>query len=227
MLARLEIETEPVAAASIGQVHRARVKATGQALALKIQYPGVDEAVDTDLKLLKFILNLSEIVPRGPRFDQIFQACARLGLPVMNLDVLPTVVTAAGGKPESSWRLDGVDLTPFVTGANPARPHPTLYWRYGAQWAVRHGDLKLVGTVPMSPVSTGVLFGFPTGPTALNLQPSKAPEVHVAMMLAGLQAANPDKLKLSDFFTPLGVEIIDESGFLDRLRAYGWANTPA
>lgn len=65
-------------------------------------------------------------------------------LPVMNLDVLPTAVTAAGGKPEASWQLDGVDLTPFVTGANPERPHETLYWRYGPQWAVRHGDLKLV-----------------------------------------------------------------------------------
>ena len=65
-------------------------------------------------------------------------------LPVMNLDVLPTAVTAAGGKPAAAWMLDGVDLTPFVTGANPERPHQTLYWRYGPQWAVRHGDLKLV-----------------------------------------------------------------------------------
>ena len=65
-------------------------------------------------------------------------------LPVMNLDVLPTVIAAAGGRPEASWRLDGVDLTPFVTGANSTRPHQTLYWRYGPQWAVRHGDLKLV-----------------------------------------------------------------------------------
>ena len=65
-------------------------------------------------------------------------------LPVMNLDVLPTAVTAAGGKPAAAWMLDGVDLTPFVTGANPGRPHQTLYWRYGPQWAVRHGDLKLV-----------------------------------------------------------------------------------
>jgi arylsulfatase A-like enzyme len=64
--------------------------------------------------------------------------------PVINLDVLPTLVTAAGGKVDASWRLDGVDLTPFVTGANSARPHQTLYWRYGPQWAVRHGDLKLV-----------------------------------------------------------------------------------
>ncbi len=71
-LQQLNIDQEPVAAASIGQVHKAQVKATGQTLALKVQYPGVAEAVETDLKLLKFILNLSEIVPRGPRFDQIF-----------------------------------------------------------------------------------------------------------------------------------------------------------
>ena len=71
-LAELEIEPDPVGAASIGQVHRARVRATGQTVAIKIQYPGVDKAVETDLKLLKFILNLTDLVPRGPRFDQIF-----------------------------------------------------------------------------------------------------------------------------------------------------------
>jgi predicted unusual protein kinase regulating ubiquinone biosynthesis (AarF/ABC1/UbiB family) len=71
-LTLLEIEETPVAAASIGQVHRARVRESGRDLALKIQYPGIDRAVDTDLKLLKFILNISEMIPRGPRFDQIF-----------------------------------------------------------------------------------------------------------------------------------------------------------
>lgn len=68
----LEIDETPFAAASIGQVHRARVKSTGQSVALKIQYPGVADAVDTDLKLLKFILSMTELVPRGPRFDQVF-----------------------------------------------------------------------------------------------------------------------------------------------------------
>ena len=65
-------------------------------------------------------------------------------LPVMNLDVLPTAVAAAGGKVDPAWKLDGVDLLPYVTGANKARPHETMYWRYGPQWAVRYGDLKLV-----------------------------------------------------------------------------------
>ena len=41
------------------------------------------------------------------------------------------------------WRGTTVGK-PFLTGANSARPHETLYWRYGPQWAVRHGDLKLV-----------------------------------------------------------------------------------
>lgn len=64
--------------------------------------------------------------------------------PVMNLDVLPTIVTAAGGKIEPGWKLDGVDLTPYVTGKDANRPHQTLYWRYGPQWGIRHGDMKLV-----------------------------------------------------------------------------------
>ncbi|MBX3023147.1 MAG: AarF/ABC1/UbiB kinase family protein [Bdellovibrionales bacterium] len=72
-LSELEIEPTPVASASIGQVHRARIKATGEVLAVKVQYPGVDSAVETDLKLLKFILNVSDLVPRGPRFDQVFE----------------------------------------------------------------------------------------------------------------------------------------------------------
>jgi len=44
----LEIEPQPLAAASLSQVHRARRKADGRALCLKIQYPGVAEAIESD-----------------------------------------------------------------------------------------------------------------------------------------------------------------------------------
>jgi predicted unusual protein kinase regulating ubiquinone biosynthesis (AarF/ABC1/UbiB family) len=71
-LSELEVEHAPVASASIGQVHRARVRSTGETLALKIQYPGVDKAIETDLKLLKFIFGVYDLVPRGTRLDQIF-----------------------------------------------------------------------------------------------------------------------------------------------------------
>lgn len=64
--------------------------------------------------------------------------------PVMNLDVLPTVVAAAGGKIDPAWKLDGVDLLPYLRDGNTARPHETMYLCFGDQWAVRHGDWKLV-----------------------------------------------------------------------------------
>ncbi len=65
--------------------------------------------------------------------------------PVMNLDVLPTIIAAAAGANiDPSWKLDGVNLTPYLLGQNATRPHETLYWRYGEQWAVRHADWKLV-----------------------------------------------------------------------------------
>lgn len=86
----------------------------------------------------------------GPRVPFVMQWKGKLpggkvdARPVMNLDVLPTVVAAAGGKIDPAWKLDGVDLLPYLSGANTARPHETMYWRFGEQWAVRHGDWKLV-----------------------------------------------------------------------------------
>ena len=81
-----------------------------------------------------FIAQWKGTFPAGKSFDQ----------PVMNLDVLPTILTAAGAKVEPTWKLDGVDLAPFVTGKNSSRPHQNLFWRFGEQWAVRQEDWKLV-----------------------------------------------------------------------------------
>jgi arylsulfatase A-like enzyme len=64
--------------------------------------------------------------------------------PVIQLDILPTALAAAGAPADPSRKLDGVNLLPFLTGVNTGRPHKTLYWRMGPQWAVRHGDFKLV-----------------------------------------------------------------------------------
>lgn len=44
----LEWDPDPIAAASIGQVHRA-ITADGLAVAVKVQYPGVDQAIGSDL----------------------------------------------------------------------------------------------------------------------------------------------------------------------------------
>ena len=55
-------EFEPVAAASIGQIHRAR-KHGGRELALKIQYPGVARSVDSDVDNLAGLLRRLDFIP--------------------------------------------------------------------------------------------------------------------------------------------------------------------
>ena len=47
-------ERQPFAAASIGQVHRATTQA-GDRVAVKVQYPGIDKAVENDLKSLAML----------------------------------------------------------------------------------------------------------------------------------------------------------------------------
>ena len=57
-------EFTPVAAASIGQVHRAETT-DGRRLALKIQFPGVRESIDSDIDNLGFLARNLGMVPKG------------------------------------------------------------------------------------------------------------------------------------------------------------------
>ena len=59
-----EIETEAFAAASIGQVHRAELP-DGRKVAVKIQYPGIAEALDADLRNAGTIVRLAKAIAPG------------------------------------------------------------------------------------------------------------------------------------------------------------------
>jgi arylsulfatase A-like enzyme len=65
--------------------------------------------------------------------------------PIIQLDVLPTALAAAGIATKAS-EFDGVNLLPFVTGQLQGEPHDALYWRFGGMMAIRRGDWKLVKT---------------------------------------------------------------------------------
>ena len=65
-------DREPFAAASIGQVHRAQVD-DGREVVVKIQYPGVDSSVDSDLAHLKLALRASGLVKMNRKaFNSLF-----------------------------------------------------------------------------------------------------------------------------------------------------------
>lgn len=57
-------DLKPIAAASIGQVHRA-VTRDGRELAIKVQYPGVAESIDADVDNVATLLRMSGALPRG------------------------------------------------------------------------------------------------------------------------------------------------------------------
>jgi predicted unusual protein kinase regulating ubiquinone biosynthesis (AarF/ABC1/UbiB family) len=62
--ARFEsFDTRPIAAASIGQVHRA-VTRDGRDLAIKVQYPGVRESIDADVDNVATLLRMSGVLPK-------------------------------------------------------------------------------------------------------------------------------------------------------------------
>ena len=61
----------PIAAASIGQVHSAHTH-EGEKLALKIQYPGVEKSIDSDVDNVASILRLTRLIPKQDNIEQLF-----------------------------------------------------------------------------------------------------------------------------------------------------------
>ena len=64
--------------------------------------------------------------------------------PVMQIDIAATSLAAAGVPARSEWKLDGVNLLPLLEGKQTTLGREALFWRFGPQLAVRHGQWKLV-----------------------------------------------------------------------------------
>lgn len=74
-LAELDIDKEPLAAASLGQVHVATRCSDGQKLCIKMQYPGLADAIDSDVRTMTRLVTMARIVPKGielmPVMDEV------------------------------------------------------------------------------------------------------------------------------------------------------------
>ena len=81
-----------------------------------------------------FLVQWKGQIPAGKVYDQ----------PVISLDVYATAAAAANASVPKNRPIDGVDLLPYLTGANPDRPHEVLFWRMFGRAALRLGDWKLV-----------------------------------------------------------------------------------
>lgn len=66
----------PIAAASIGQVHRAYTH-DGEPLAIKVQYPGVKDSIDSDIKNVSTLLRMTGLIPPELEIDPFIEVGRR------------------------------------------------------------------------------------------------------------------------------------------------------
>ena len=59
-----KFDVQPIAAASIGQVHRGQLT-DGRDLAIKVQYPGVAKSIDSDVANVGVLMRMSGLLPKG------------------------------------------------------------------------------------------------------------------------------------------------------------------
>ncbi|XP_054730257.1 atypical kinase COQ8B, mitochondrial [Anastrepha obliqua] len=69
-------DNKPFAAASIGQVHRATLK-NGMQVAIKIQYPGVAQSIESDIDNLVGMLKVWDVFPHGFFIDNVVKVAKR------------------------------------------------------------------------------------------------------------------------------------------------------
>lgn len=72
--AELDIDPEAVAAASLSQVHLAKIRSTGEWICLKVQYPGVAQVIDADFDAVVRMLLLARWVKAGRELDDWLEA---------------------------------------------------------------------------------------------------------------------------------------------------------
>ena len=65
----------------------------------------------------------------------------------ITLDVMPTILAAAGIEPPSKEQFDGRNLLPHLTEGKPLGER-TLFWGHGNSRAMRKGDWKLILNAP-------------------------------------------------------------------------------
>ena len=85
-------------------------------------------------------------VPLIAQWKSVLQQGKVFEDPVILLDIMPTVLSAAYLRPFNNLISEGVNLLPYMCDQIHDSPHETLFWRYGPCSAVRKGEWKLIGS---------------------------------------------------------------------------------
>src|SRR5512143_461964 len=70
-------DEEPIAAASLGQVHKACLR-HGDCIVVKVQYPGIEEVIVADIRTLRFVIRILRLLYRHINLDVIYSEFSRI-----------------------------------------------------------------------------------------------------------------------------------------------------
>ena len=139
--------------------------------------------------------------------------------PVIQLDFLPTSLAAAGVEVDPAWKIDGVNLLPYLKGEKAEAPHEALFWRFGQQIAIRKGDWKLVKSAADSNTRGGPGAASTEGAKLYNLSNDIGEKNDLA-------ANHPEKVKeLSDAWNAWNATLVDPKWTPGGPRRNGNGNT--
>jgi len=143
-------------------------------------------------------------VPYVAKWPGHIPAGTKYQAPVSNMDIMPTVVAAAGGAMPTDRTIDGVNLLPFIGKQPKTQPERPLFWRDGPYRAVQDQMWKLI--VSERPKKEW-LFNLATDPTEkVNLAPTQPQKVaQLQAMLEAHHAQMPPPLWPS--FIEMAVDI--------------------
>lgn len=106
-------------------------------------------------------------------WPKVFQKPFVYEQPVISLDILPTVIAASGNQVKNEWKLDCVNLLPYLKTKSTDVPHDYLYWRMIQKSAVRQGDWKVLNPSSQKPE----LYNLKNDISEKNDLASKYPEI--------------------------------------------------
>ncbi len=123
-------------------------------------------------------------VPYVAKWPGRIAAGTQYKAPVSNIDIMPTVLAAAGAAAPGDRPVDGVNLLPYLAPAAPLQPARALFWRDGEHRSIQEQGWKLI--VASRPKKEW-LFNLNEDPTEKNNLASAQPQ-RVAQLKTALEA---------------------------------------
>ncbi|MFA5939367.1 MAG: AarF/ABC1/UbiB kinase family protein [Sinimarinibacterium sp.] len=199
----LDIDERPMAAASLGQVHRARRRSDGLEVCVKIQYPGVADAIESDIRTLSRLLMMTRLSPRGLDLTPVLNEVREMLHREVDYETERHFTETFAHRLEGDSRF----VVPRVLGEYCSDQVLTTSYEHGLH--VRHEDVQALPQARRNVLGQGFLELFLSEFFRWGMVQS---DPHFGNYRVRIGSGEPDRMVLLDF----GATRIFGHGFIDH-----------